>query len=31
MRKLRQGDYPIGHDFFMNDYIMGKELRHNDL
>lgn len=27
MRKLRQGDYPIGHDFFMNDYIMGKELR----
>ena len=29
MRKLRQGDYPIGHDFFMNDYIMGKELRNN--
>lgn len=26
MRKVRQGDYPIGHDFFMNDYIMGKEL-----
>lgn len=26
MRKLRQGDYPIGNNFFMNDYIMGKEL-----
>lgn len=26
MRKLRQGDYPIGEGFFMNDYIMGKEI-----
>ncbi len=27
MRKLRQGDYPIGHNFFMNDYIMGMEIQ----
>ena len=27
MRKLRQGDYPIGQGFYMNDYIMGLELK----
>lgn len=26
MRKLREGDYPIGHGFYMNDYIMGLNL-----
>ena len=26
MRKLRQGDFHIGHGYFMNDYIMGLEL-----
>lgn len=27
MHELRQGDYPIGNGFYMNDYIMGKVLR----
>lgn len=26
MHKLRQGDYPIGNGYFMNDYIMGMDL-----
>lgn len=26
MRKLRQGDFPIGNDYYMNDYIMGIEI-----
>ena len=26
MKKLRQGDFPIGHGYYMNDYIMGLEL-----
>lgn len=26
MRKLRQGDFPIGNGYFMNDYIMGMDL-----
>lgn len=26
MRKLREGDYPIGNGFYMNDYIMGIEV-----
>lgn len=26
MHELRQGDYDIGHGFYMNDYIMGKDL-----
>lgn len=26
MHKDREGDFPIGHDFYMNDYIMAKEL-----
>ena len=25
MRKLRQGDFPIGNGYYMNDYIMGIE------
>lgn len=25
-RILRQGDFDIGHGFYMNDYIMGMEL-----
>ncbi len=27
MHKLRQGDYDIGNGYFMNDYIMGMEVR----
>ncbi len=23
MTVIREGDFPIGHGFFMNDYIMG--------
>ena len=23
MRKLREGDFPIGNGYYMNDYIMG--------
>ena len=26
MRKLREGDFPIGSGFFMNDYIMGLDI-----
>ena len=26
MRKLRQGDFHIGHGYYMNDYIMGLDL-----
>ena len=26
MRKLREGDFPIGDGFYMNDYIMGLEI-----
>ena len=26
MRKLREGDFPIGNGYYMNDYIMGKEI-----
>ena len=26
MRKLRQGDFPIGNGYYMNDYIMGIEI-----
>lgn len=26
MHKVREGDFPIGNGFYMNDYIMGKEL-----
>lgn len=26
MRRLREGDFPIGGDFYMNDYIMGLEI-----
>lgn len=26
LRKLREGDFPIGNGYYMNDYIMGKEL-----
>lgn len=26
MKKLREGDFPIGNGYFMNDYIMGKEI-----
>lgn len=26
MRRLRQGDFPIGHGFYMNDYIMGYDI-----
>lgn len=26
MKKLREGDFPIGNGYFMNDYIMGLEL-----
>lgn len=26
MRKLREGDFPIGSGYFMNDYIMGMDL-----
>ena len=26
MRRLRQGDFPIGHGFYMNDYIMGLDI-----
>lgn len=27
MTKLREGDYPIGNGFYMNDYIMGLEIK----
>lgn len=27
MRKLREGDFPIGGGYFMNDYIMGLEVK----
>ncbi|WP_291529138.1 GNAT family N-acetyltransferase [Bacteroides sp. UBA939] len=26
MKKLREGDFPIGNGFYMNDYIMGLEI-----
>lgn len=26
MRKLREGDFPIGNGYYMNDYIMGMEI-----
>ena len=26
MRKLREGDFPIGNGYYMNDYIMGLDL-----
>ena len=26
MRRLREGDFPIGHGFYMNDYIMGLDI-----
>lgn len=26
MRKLREGDYPIGNGYYMNDYIMGMDI-----
>ena len=26
MRRLREGDFPIGNGFYMNDYIMGLDL-----
>ena len=26
MRKLREGDFPIGDGYYMNDYIMGLEI-----
>lgn len=26
MRKLREGDFPIGEGYYMNDYIMGLEI-----
>ena len=26
MRRLREGDFPIGNGYFMNDYIMGLEI-----
>ena len=26
MQKVRSGDFPIGHGFYMNDYIMGLDL-----
>jgi len=26
MKKLREGDFPIGNGYYMNDYIMGKEI-----
>lgn len=26
MRKLREGDFPIGNGFYMNDYIMGLDI-----
>ena len=26
MRKLREGDFPIGNGYYMNDYIMGLEI-----
>lgn len=26
MYKVREGDFPIGNGFYMNDYIMGKEI-----
>ena len=25
-RKLREGDFPIGNGYYMNDYIMGLEI-----
>ena len=27
MRKLREGDFPIGNGYYMNDYIMGLDIR----
>ena len=26
MQVLQEADFPIGHGFYMNDYVMGKEL-----
>ena len=26
MRRLREGDFPIGDGYYMNDYIMGLEI-----
>ena len=30
MRKLREGDFPIGGGYWMNDYIMGLEIAGTD-
>lgn len=27
MKRLRQGDFPIGNGYYMNDYIMGLEIK----
>lgn len=27
MKKLREGDFPIGNGYYMNDYIMGLEIK----
>ena len=27
MRVLREGDFPIGDGYYMNDYIMGLEIK----
>ena len=27
MRKLREGDFPIGDGYYMNDYIMGLDIK----
>ncbi len=29
MKKMREGDFPIGNGYFMNDYIMGMEITDN--
>jgi hypothetical protein len=26
MKKLREGDFPIGNGYYMNDFIMGLEI-----
>lgn len=26
MRRLREGDFPIGEGYYMNDYIMGLDI-----
>ena len=27
LRKLREGDFPIGDGYYMNDYIMGLDIK----